>query len=95
MAQNHLFDPPADRAELDQAISLAKSECKDAFALTYLNALPDAESMYGREGVSVQLLYCLNNMSTWRGENARATKLIFKKWVVLLAHKPKKGRSSP
>jgi hypothetical protein len=73
-----------DRIELRTAIETALRECKDPYAQTYLQALPRSYEEYGEYGVGVQLLYCLNNMSTWRGETARETKKIFKKWAKIL-----------
>ena len=72
------------RQELVDAVNVALNECKDPYAQTYLQALPLSREEYGLKGVGVQLLYCLNNMSTWRGETARTTKLILKKWAKLL-----------
>lgn len=66
--------------ELASAISVAKEQCLNKVALTYLNAIPFAIERYGVQGLKVQLLYCLNNMSGWRGEKAKAVKLIFKKY---------------
>lgn len=70
--------------ELINAIETARKECKDPYAQSYLRAMPTAESAYGDEGIGMQLLYCLDNMSGWRGENARATKLVFKKYAKML-----------
>lgn len=56
------------------AVETAMRECKDPFAQTYLKALPLAATEYGSKGTIVQLLYALNNMGTWKGESARATK---------------------
>lgn len=63
---------------LKEAIEAAKRECKDPYAQAYLGALPEAEKLYGGEGMRVQLLYCLNNMQTWHGETARQVKVVFK-----------------
>ncbi len=73
-----------DVTELKQAVITALSECKDSYAQTYLKALPLSFDEHGDKGVGIQLLYCLNNMQTWRGESARETKKIFKKWAKLL-----------
>ena len=70
--------------EIVDAVLVAQRECKDPYAQTYLQALPRSYEEYGREGVGVQLLYCLNNMQTWRGETARKTKVVFKKYAKLL-----------
>lgn len=60
------------------AVKTALHECKEPYAQTYLRALPLAAAEYGNRGVIVQLLYALNNMATWRGETARATKATLK-----------------
>jgi len=73
-----------DHAELVEAIETARRECKDSYAQTYLRAIDLAATEYGQKGVGVQLLYCLNNMQTWRGPTARRVKLIFKKWAKIL-----------
>jgi len=71
--------------ELKNAIETAQRECKDPYAQTYLNSIPQAIKEYGDRGFGVQLLYCLNNMQTWRGEIARETKKVFKKWAKTLS----------
>lgn len=73
-----------DTEELARAIETARIECKAPYAQAYLQAIPEASVLYGKEGLGVQLLYCLNNMGTWRGETARQTKKVFKKWAKLL-----------
>jgi hypothetical protein len=65
--------------ELAEAIAIAKKECKDPYAQSYLQALKQSEVEGGSNGVKVQLLYCLSNMRTWRGETARAVKEVFKR----------------
>lgn len=65
---------------LNEAIEIAKRECKNEYAQAYLNAIDLAVDEFGSEGLRVQLLYCLSNMSSWKGENARLVKAVFKKW---------------
>jgi len=43
-------------------------------ALAYINALPGSIAMYGEEGERTQLVYILNNLGSWRGPEARASK---------------------
>jgi len=64
--------------KLDEAIATAKSEVKDPYALSYLEAIPDAIEINGTEALKVQILYALNNMKTWRGESARKAKKAMK-----------------
>jgi len=67
--------------ELFDAITIAKKNCKDIYAQTYLSALDEASIMYGSEGLKTQILYALNNMSTWRGQTARDTKKILNRLI--------------
>ena len=64
--------------DLHSAIATAKREVKNPYALAYLNAFSDLGILYGDLGIKTQLLYILNNLSTWRGVTARECKLIFK-----------------
>lgn len=69
---------------VDQAIKIAKEECKNEYAQSYLNAIPEAIEYRNGEavnGLKVQLLYALNNMRSWRGEKAREVKRILKEYV--------------
>ena len=77
VANNSLSSP---NAELQQSICLALSECKDPYALAYLNAIDTSLQLYGSEGLKTQLLYCLSNMQYWRGPIARQCKAVFKKY---------------
>ena len=70
---------------LDEAIKTAKRECKDPYAQTYLRAIPQAieegaELSTAQDGLRVQLLYVLSNMSGWRGPVAREVKSVMKKY---------------
>jgi len=73
-----------DLAELKSAIATAIANCKDSYAQSYLHATDEALRDYGYKGLHVQLLYCLSNMQYWRGETARRTKAVFKKYIKLL-----------
>lgn len=72
--------------ELYDAITLAKKECPDIYAQSYLEAITEAGVLYGQNGVRTQLLHCLNNMQYWRGESARKVKGIFKKVIKELSN---------
>jgi hypothetical protein len=84
---NASFNEKITDYQLFQAIEAAVKECKDPYAQTYLRAIPDAvaESEFLGQtpttGLRVQLLYCLNNMQTWRGEVARETKKTMNQWI--------------
>ena len=69
--------------ELFDAIQVAKNS-NDPYAQTYINAIQQSIDEYGVRGLQTQLLYVACNLSYWRGENARQTKLIFKKWDKIL-----------
>ena len=64
--------------ELEKHIQIAIDQCKNDYARTYLSHAIEAWLRYGKQGLSVQLLYALNNMNSWRGEQARETKAFFK-----------------
>ena len=72
---------------LDEAIKKAKKECKNPYAQTYLNAIPEAIEFGGELGgeavhsLKIQLLYALNNMRGWRSETAREVKKVMKKYA--------------
>lgn len=73
---------------LQEALRLAKTECKDPYAQSYLKAIPDAIEMgamlpnqTAMSGLKLQLLYALNNMRSWKGEIAREAKIIIKKFA--------------
>jgi hypothetical protein len=66
---------------LNEAIKTAKKECKNPYAQTYLQAIPEAIEMFGTDGFDVQLLYALSNMNTWKGESAKNTKTIIKAYL--------------
>lgn len=66
------------------AYKKAIAECKDPYAQTYLRAMNLAISQYGLNGARVQILYCLSNMSYWRGQTAREVKQVFKDTIKIL-----------
>lgn len=67
--------------DLDQAINIAKKECNDPYAQTYLRAIPKAIELDGKNALRVQLLYVMNNMRYWRGETAREVKKTIKAYL--------------
>ena len=67
--------------ELKQAIETALQQCKNPYALAYLKAIPESEQTYGEKGLRTQLLYCLNNMTYWRGNTAKNIKGVFKRHI--------------
>jgi hypothetical protein len=66
---------------IDKAIKIAKTEVKDPYAQTYLQAIPNAIEQFGYEGFTTQIAYAFANTSTWRGENARQVKAFVKSWL--------------
>jgi len=75
-------------SEVHQALNATKERCVEikgkglaGYALSYLNALDQAYVQYGIEGVKTQILYILNNLSWWRGPEAREAKKILKKFA--------------
>jgi len=63
---------------LVEAIDIALEGCKNGYARTYLESVPQALAQYGVQGVKTQLLYALNNMTGWRGETAREIKKVLR-----------------
>lgn len=63
------------------AVETTQKECKNRYALAYLDAMPVAATDYGKHGVIVQLMYAMSNMQTWRGENARNSKAVIKQFI--------------
>ena len=51
------------------------------YALTYIHAIPNAIAEYGGEGLQSQLNYVLANLNGWRGETAKESKAIIKKYT--------------
>ena len=73
---------------LNEAIRIAKEQCKDPYAKAYLDTIPNAIELGGalegesaEHGMKVQILYALNNMKCWRGETARQVKSVLKNYV--------------
>lgn len=69
------------RACDETILSLRKEDptgTKFGYAYPYLAAMREAHRQYGADGVRTQALYILNNLQTWRGPLARATKGFFK-----------------
>ena len=54
------------------------------YALTYIHAIPNAIEEYGGEGLQTQLNYVLANLNGWRGETAKESKAIIKKYANLV-----------
>lgn len=63
------------------ALKAVKENAKNEYALSYLNAIPQAIREGGEKGLKIQILYLLNNLPSWRGELARESKLILKKYA--------------
>lgn len=66
---------------INECIKIMKSEVKDAYAQSYLDAIPQSIEEYGKEGLRVQLLYVLENCRSWKGEQAREIKKFARKWI--------------
>jgi hypothetical protein len=72
---------------IDEAIKVARVECKDLYAKAYLESIPEAIELGAEMGVgarhsfSVQLLYAYSNMQYWRGQNAREVKVVIKEYL--------------
>lgn len=66
---------------IDEAIAKAKAECKNEYAQTYLQSIPEAIEEYGENGFDIQLLYAYSNMTYWRGPIAKEVKAVFKTYL--------------
>ena len=51
------------------------------YALTYIHAIPNAIAEYGGHGLQSQLNYVLANLNGWRGETAKESKAVIKKYA--------------
>jgi hypothetical protein len=74
--------------DINEAIRIAKRECKDGYAQTYLKAIPNAIEFGAGvmengsiHAFKVQILYALSNMRSWRGETAKQVKAVLKKFA--------------
>jgi hypothetical protein len=52
----------------------------DTYAKSYAHGMDRAFDEFGVEGVYFNVLYLLMNLGKWKGEQARETKAILKKW---------------
>jgi hypothetical protein len=74
--------------DLTNAIAEAIDYCRAnvsrgnlAYALAYLDAMDRAIAEHGPRVIPVQLLYVLNNLSAWKGEDARRVKAVLKSYA--------------
>jgi hypothetical protein len=63
---------------LVEALNLVVSESRNPYAINYVRGLPLVVEMYGEEGKRDNILRILCNLGGWRGETARAVKLVLK-----------------
>ena len=66
--------------EVEQWAKGAKSYLAP-YALTYIHALPMVIAELGEHGLQTQLNYVLANLNGWRGETAKESKVIIKKYA--------------
>ena len=72
---------------VDEAIKIAKEQCKNPYAQKYLQSIPEAIELGGSLGgkavdsFKTQILYALGNMKGWRGETAREVKEVLYNYV--------------
>ena len=71
--------------ELQEAINFARTACESKqagklgqYALSYIEAMPEVEDT---NGVRIQLLYFLSNLTSWRGPTARDAKKVMKAYA--------------
>lgn len=70
-----------------QALTWAGERTGNTYAAAYLKEL-DRAGLYSKqlgreyeEGVKVNILYALGNLTAWRGDHARATKAILRRYT--------------
>lgn len=52
----------------------------DPYAQTYAQAMTKSYEGYGVDGVKHQVMYLLLNLAKWKGDEARDSKKILRKW---------------
>lgn len=71
----------SNKMTLNRAVMIMKEKIKDRYAQAYLQAIDDAVSDHGTEGLTIQLMYILENSSGWRGPEAKEVKNFVKEWI--------------
>ena len=94
MTYNDLDIPNNVKVALDSIVGWATTgditKGYKGYALTYVNALPSAaiegQQMEGDpfKGIRMQIPYILGNIQYWKGEEAKASKEVLKKYHVSL-----------
>ena len=67
--------------DVNAAIVAVRDECPNEYARTYATAAMTAATLYGTEGLRVQVQYILANAGNWRGERARKVKAALRAWL--------------
>ena len=73
--------------EIVRALTLAMNHSDvDPYAQSYAHAMTQALDEFGEthglQSIKTQVLYMLGNMAKWKGEEARESKKILKKWAM-------------
>ena len=89
-ALNIILSQPASDGLIEYAKTYAKAcfnlgnaeeaDIKETEAILSINEKPTENAMIDQE-LKTQLLYVLSNLGGWRGETARSTKAIIKKYT--------------
>lgn len=66
---------------IKDAIKLVQQHAPSPYARAYADAAMQASLEFGMQGLKVQVLHILSNLSTWRGDLARETKKFMKAWT--------------
>ena len=66
---------------IDIAIKVMKEKVKDSVALDYLMKIPEAIDRAGTEGLRIQLDYVMENVKSWRGDEAKEIKSFVRQWI--------------
>lgn len=70
-----------EKGVIDALRAAMAAASTNTFAMTYAHAMTMSFDRYGIDGVKTQVMYMLNNMASWKGEEARESKKILKKWI--------------
>jgi len=66
---------------INEAIKTMKEKVTDPIAVKYLENMFQAIEEGGMRGMCVQLKYIMENVKSWRGEEAREVKAFVRQWV--------------
>lgn len=66
---------------INEAINIMKAKVADPIAIKYIENMFQAIEEGGERGMCTQLKYIMENVKSWRGEEAREVKAFVRQWV--------------